>query len=85
MKAPMLHILIQEARRWVKRKVWKTRLKCLAVFFDGIEYRGYEQSVVEKLAECSGVPVWNGLTDVDHPTQILADMLTIEEHISKAS
>ena len=51
--------------------------------FDGIEYRGYEQAVVEGLAEYSGVPVWNGLTDVDHPTQILADMMTIEEHVSK--
>ena len=57
--------------------------KVLGRFFDGIEYRGYEQSVVEDLAKYSGVPVWNGLTDVDHPTQILADMLTIEEHIAK--
>lgn len=57
--------------------------KVLGRFFDGIEYRGYEQSVVEGLAEYSGVPVWNGLTDVDHPTQILADMMTIEEHVSK--
>jgi ornithine carbamoyltransferase len=52
-------------------------------FYDGIEYRGYEQSVVEGLAAHSGVPVWNGLTDIDHPTQILADILTIEEHIMK--
>lgn len=57
--------------------------KVLGRFFDGIEYRGYEQSVVEDLAKYSGVPVWNGLTDVDHPTQILADMMTIEEHIDK--
>ena len=57
--------------------------KVLGRFFDGIEYRGYEQSVVEELAENAGVPVWNGLTDVDHPTQILADMLTMEEHIAK--
>ena len=53
--------------------------KVLGRFFDGIEYRGYEQSVVEELAENAGVPVWNGLTDVDHPTQILADFLTIQE------
>lgn len=51
--------------------------------FDGIEYRGFDQKVVEDLAKYSGVPVWNGLTDVDHPTQILADMLTIEEHVAK--
>jgi len=52
-------------------------------YYDGIEYRGYDQSVVEDLAKYSGVPVWNGLTDVDHPTQILADLLTIEEHVAK--
>ena len=57
--------------------------KVLGRFFDGIEYRGYDQSVVEDLAKYAGVPVWNGLTDVDHPTQILADMLTIEEHVAK--
>ena len=55
----------------------------LGRMFDGIEYRGFEQAVVEELAENAGVPVWNGLTDVDHPTQILADMLTMEEHIAK--
>ncbi len=55
----------------------------LGRMFDGIEYRGYEQSVVEELARYSGVPVFNGLTDYDHPTQILADMLTIEEHSAK--
>ena len=57
--------------------------KVLGRFYDGIEYRGYSQEVVEELAANAGVPVWNGLTDVDHPTQILADILTIEEHISK--
>lgn len=57
--------------------------KVLGRFYDGIEYRGYEQKVVEDLAKFSGIPVWNGLTDVDHPTQILADMLTIEEHVAK--
>ena len=55
----------------------------LGRFYDGIEYRGYSQEVVEELAANAGVPVWNGLTDVDHPTQILADILTIEEHIDK--
>ena len=57
--------------------------KVLGRIFDGIEYRGYEQAVVEELASESGVPVWNGLTDIDHPTQILADLLTIEEHVAK--
>lgn len=66
-----------------KKESLKDSAKVLGRFFDGIEYRGYEQSVVEDLARFSGVPVWNGLTDVDHPTQILADMLTIEEHVNK--
>lgn len=57
--------------------------KVLGRFYDGIEYRGYKQSVVEDLAKYAGVPVWNGLTDVDHPTQILADLMTIEEHVAK--
>ena len=57
--------------------------RVLGRFFDGIEYRGYDQKVVEDLAKYSGVPVFNGLTDVDHPTQILADMMTIEEHCAK--
>ena len=65
-----------------KKESLEDTAKVLGRFFDGIEYRGYEQSVVEDLAKYSGVPVWNGLTDVDHPTQILADMLTIEEHIA---
>ena len=54
--------------------------KVLGRMFDGIEYRGFEQKIVEDLAENSGVPVWNGLTNEYHPTQILADMLTIREH-----
>lgn len=66
-----------------KKESLEDTAKVLGRFFDGIEYRGYGQSVVEDLAKYSGVPVWNGLTDVDHPTQILADMLTIEEHIAK--
>ena len=51
--------------------------------FDGIEYRGYGQDIVEDLAKYAGVPVWNGLTDTDHPTQVLADFMTMEEHIDK--
>jgi ornithine carbamoyltransferase len=52
-------------------------------FYDAIEYRGFAQSTVEALARFSGVPVWNGLTDADHPTQILADLMTIEERLDK--
>jgi ornithine carbamoyltransferase len=66
-----------------KKESLEDTAKVLGRFFDGIEYRGYEQSVVEDLAKYSGVPVWNGLTDADHPTQILADLLTIEEHVAK--
>ena len=51
--------------------------------FDGIEYRGYGQQIVEDLARYAGVPVWNGLTNEFHPTQILADFLTIREHFGK--
>lgn len=55
--------------------------KVLGRSFDGIEFRGFEHSTVEELAKHAGVPVWNGLTDLYHPTQILADLLTIEEHL----
>lgn len=51
--------------------------------YDGIEYRGFSQRTVETLAEFSGVPVWNGLTDEDHPTQVLADFLTAKEVLKK--
>lgn len=66
-----------------KKESVEDSAKVFGRFFDGIEYRGYDQALVEELANYSGIPVWNGLTDVDHPTQILADMLTIEEHIAK--
>lgn len=54
--------------------------RVLGRMFDGIEYRGYGQEIVEELAKYAGVPVWNGLTNEYHPTQMLADMLTIREH-----
>ncbi len=54
--------------------------RVLGRMYDGIEYRGFEQSIVEELAKYAGVPVWNGLTNEYHPTQMLADMLTIREH-----
>ena len=57
--------------------------RVLGRMFDGIEYRGYGQEIVEELAEYAGVPVWNGLTNEYHPTQMLADMLTIREHFGR--
>jgi len=61
----------------------KDTARVLGRFYDGIEYRGSAQRIVEDLATYSGVPVWNGLTDEFHPTQILADMLTMDEHSPK--
>jgi ornithine carbamoyltransferase len=75
--------LDQASSQMGKKESLEDTAKVLGRFYDGIEYRGYKQSVVEDLAKYSGVPVWNGLTDVDHPTQILADMMTIEEHLAK--
>ena len=66
-----------------KKESLEDTAKVLGRFYDGIEYRGYEQRVVEELARHAGVPVWNGLTDTDHPTQALADVMTIEEYVSK--
>ncbi len=57
--------------------------RVLGRMYDGIEYRGFGQEIVEELAKYSGVPVWNGLTNEDHPTQILADFLTITEYFDK--
>ncbi|MCK5737376.1 MAG: ornithine carbamoyltransferase, partial [Spirochaetaceae bacterium] len=57
--------------------------KVLGRYYDGIEFRGYQQETVESLARYAGVPVWNGLTDLYHPTQILADLMTIKEHGTK--
>lgn len=53
----------------------------LGRMYDGIQYRGYGQEIVETLAEYAGVPVWNGLTNEFHPTQLLADLLTMQEHL----
>ncbi len=66
-----------------KKESTKDTARVLGRMYDGIEYRGFGQEVVETLAEYSGVPVWNGLTNEDHPTQILADFLTIKEHFDK--
>ena len=61
----------------------KDTARVLGRMYDGIEYRGFAQKTVEELAEYSGVPVWNGLTNEFHPTQILADFLTMREHAGK--
>ena len=57
--------------------------RVLGRMFDGIAFRGYRHETVEALAAHSGIPVWNGLTDIEHPTQILADLLTIQEHFGR--
>lgn len=66
-----------------KKESMKDTARVLGRIYDGIEYRGYAQSTVETLAEYAGVPVWNGLTNEFHPTQILADFLTMREHCDK--
>ncbi len=66
-----------------KKESFEDTAKVFGRYYDGIEYRGFKQETVEVLAKYSGVPVWNGLTDMYHPTQILADLLTIQEHVDK--
>ena len=66
-----------------KKESIKDTARVLGRMFDGIEYRGFKQESVEILADYSGVPVWNGLTEKYHPTQILADLMTIKEHKGK--
>ena len=66
-----------------KKESIEDTAKVLGRFYDGIEFRGFKQETVEILAANAGVPVWNGLTDLYHPTQILADFLTIKEHVAK--
>ncbi|MDR0921054.1 MAG: ornithine carbamoyltransferase [Lactobacillales bacterium] len=66
-----------------KKESVEDTAKVLGSMFDGIEFRGFSQRVVEQLAEFSGVPVWNGLTDEWHPTQMIADFLTIQENFGK--
>ncbi|MDO0970305.1 ornithine carbamoyltransferase [Staphylococcus haemolyticus] len=66
-----------------KKESAKDTARVLGGMYDGIEYRGFSQRTVEELAKCSGVPVWNGLTDEDHPTQVLADFLTAKEVLKK--
>jgi ornithine carbamoyltransferase len=66
-----------------QKESMKDTARVLGGMYDGIEYRGYGQAIVEELAEYAGVPVWNGLTNEFHPTQILADFLTMREHSGK--
>ena len=68
-----------------KKESIKDTARVLGRMFDGIEYRGFKQETVECLAKYSGVPTWNGLTETYHPTQILADLLTIREHKGRLS
>ena len=66
-----------------KKETMKDTARVLGRMYDGIEYRGFGQAIVEELAKYSGVPVWNGLTNEYHPTQVLADLLTMMEHSVK--
>jgi ornithine carbamoyltransferase len=66
-----------------KKESIEDTAKVLGRYYDGIEFRGFKQETVEDLAAHAGVPVWNGLTDLYHPTQILADFLTVMEHVNK--
>ncbi|MBQ5430846.1 MAG: ornithine carbamoyltransferase [Lachnospiraceae bacterium] len=66
-----------------KKESIKDTARVLGRMYDGIEYRGFGQEIVEQLAEYAGVPVWNGLTNESHPTQMIADMLTVKEHLGK--
>ena len=66
-----------------KKESIEDTAKVLGRMYDGIEFRGFLQETVEDLARHAGVPVWNGLTDMYHPTQILADFLTVQEHVDK--
>ncbi len=65
------------------KETMKDTARVLGRMFDGIEYRGFKQTTVEELAEFSGVPVWYGLTNEAHPTQVLADLMTMQEHSDK--
>ena len=77
------HVTYLSNSHMSKKESLEDSARVFGRMFDAIEYRGFGQDIVEKLAEYSGVPVWNGLTDVDHPTQVLADFMTMEEHIDK--
>ena len=71
------------ASQFGKKESVADTARVLGRMFDGIEYRGFGQKIVDEFAQHAGVPIWNGLTDESHPTQMIADMLTIREHVGK--
>ena len=77
------HVTFLSNSQMGKKESIEDTAKVLGRFYDGIEFRGFKQKTVEDLAKYSGVSVWNGLTDLYHPTQILADYLTIMERVDK--
>lgn len=77
------HVTFLTNSQMGKKESLEDTAKVLGRFYDGIEYRGFSQELVTDLAKFSGVPVWNGLTDLYHPTQVLADIMTVKEHIKK--
>ncbi|MDD4290700.1 MAG: ornithine carbamoyltransferase [Clostridia bacterium] len=77
------HVTFLSNSQMGKKESLEDTAKVLGRFYDGIEFRGYKQETVELLAKHSGVPVWNGLTDLYHPTQILADLMTVREYVHK--
>jgi len=68
-----------------KKETVADTARVLGRYFDGIQFRGFEHETVEILGEYAGVPVWNGLTDLYHPTQVLADLMTLEENFGDLS
>ena len=83
-QGPMSPTWTRRARNWAIRSRWRTRPECFGRMYDGIEFRGNNQDDVEELGKCAGVPVYNGLTDQWHPTQMLADFLMMHEASGKA-
>lgn len=77
------HVTFLTQSQMGKKESIEDTARVLGRFYDGIEFRGFKQETVETLAKYSGVPVWNGLTDEDHPTQVLADFMTVEENFDK--
>lgn len=77
------HVTFLTNSQMGKKESVEDTAKVLGRFYDGIEFRGYSQETVEMLAQFAGIPVWNGLTDSYHPTQVLADFMAAEEHVAK--
>ena len=75
--------LDQQASQMGAKESIADTARVLGRMYEGIEYRGFAQEIVEELAKHAGIPVWNGLTDEFHPTQMLADLLTIKEHLGR--